>query len=127
MGFLQQFHLVINYKNGSTNKFIDMPSRPLEWKLIALGNLTHLGPFTHDAYIDAYIEDGKFKEVFQKFQSQTFVDNRDNIVDYHLQNGLLYKLHKIFVPKGEWLYLITNSQTFEVAWHFGLGMTMEKL
>ena len=28
MGFLQQFHLVINYKKGIQNKFADMLSRP---------------------------------------------------------------------------------------------------
>jgi hypothetical protein len=28
MGFLQQFHLVIRYKNGIKNKVVDMLSRP---------------------------------------------------------------------------------------------------
>jgi hypothetical protein len=56
--------LVIEYKKGSTNKLEDMLSRPPTSKIIALGTLMHMDPFTHDAYIEAYIEDEDFKEVF---------------------------------------------------------------
>jgi len=34
-------------------------------------------------------------------QSQSHVHDGDNTVDYHLQDGLLYRLDKICVPKGE--------------------------
>jgi hypothetical protein len=65
MGFLQQFHLVIKYKKGNTNKLEDMLPRPPTYKITALGTLMHMDPFTHDAYKEEYKEDEDFKEVFQ--------------------------------------------------------------
>jgi len=99
MGFLQQFHLVIKYKKGSTNKLVDMLSRSPTSKITALGNLMHMDTFTHDAYRESYSKDGDFKEVYQ--QLQIHVNNGDNTVGYHLQDGLLYRLDKLCVPKGE--------------------------
>ena len=64
MGFLHQFHLVIKYKKGNTNKLIDMLSRPPTSKITAFGTLMHMEPFTHDAYRDPYSEDEEFKEVY---------------------------------------------------------------
>jgi hypothetical protein len=63
MGFLQQFHLVINYKNGSTNSLVDMLSSIPTSKITTLGNLMHMEPFTRDPYREEYIEDEEFKEV----------------------------------------------------------------
>ena len=34
-------------------------------KITTLGTMMHMDPFTHDAYIEAYIEDEDSKEVFQ--------------------------------------------------------------
>jgi hypothetical protein len=101
MGFLQQFHLVNKYKNGSTNKLVDMLSRPSTSKITTLRNLMHMEPFIHDAYKEAYIRDEDFKKVFQQLQGQIHVEEGDNKADYHLQNGLLYMLDKLCVPKGE--------------------------
>jgi hypothetical protein len=89
MGFLQQFHLVIKYKKGNTNKLENMLSRPPTSKITSLGTLMHMEPFTHDAYKEAYIEDEDFKEVFQQLQGQIHVEEGDGKVDYHLQNGFL--------------------------------------
>jgi hypothetical protein len=63
MGFLQQFHLVINYKKGRKNKLVDMLSRLPTSNIRALGTMMHMDPSTHDAYKDAYIEYEDFKEV----------------------------------------------------------------
>jgi hypothetical protein len=60
MGFSKQFHLVIKYNKGGTNKFIGMLSRPPTSKIRNLGTLIHMQPFIHDAYT----EDEDFKEVF---------------------------------------------------------------
>ena len=65
MGFLQRYHLVIKYKKGSTNKLVDMLSRPPTSKIIALGTLMIMEPFTDDAYREAYSEDKEFKKVYQ--------------------------------------------------------------
>jgi hypothetical protein len=53
MGFLQQFHLVIKYKKGITNKLKNMLLRPPTSKITALGTLMHMEPFTHDAFKEA--------------------------------------------------------------------------
>jgi hypothetical protein len=74
MGFLQQFHLVIKYKKGSTNKLADMLSQPPTSNITTLGTLMHMDPFTHDAYKEAYIEDEDFKEVFQQLQGQIHIE-----------------------------------------------------
>jgi hypothetical protein len=127
MGFLQQFHLVIKYKKGSTNKLADMLSRPPTSKITALGTLMHMDPFTHDAYKEAYTEDEDFKEVFQQLQGQIHIEEGDGKDDYHFQNGLLYKLDKLCVPKGERLQLIREAHTSKVAGHFGVGKIVSNL
>ena len=72
MGFLQQFHLVIKYKKGTTKKLVDMLSRLSTLNITAFGNLMHIDPFTHDAYREAYSEDQDFKEVYQELQSHLY-------------------------------------------------------
>jgi hypothetical protein len=62
MGFLQQFHLVIKYKKGTSNKVDDMLSRPpivdsIIWKNTSL---------SHDSYVEQYSIDEDFKEVYEK-------------------------------------------------------------
>jgi hypothetical protein len=47
MGFLQQFHLVIKYKKGTSNKVVDMLSRPPIVAFVILKN-TYL---SHDIYV----------------------------------------------------------------------------
>jgi hypothetical protein len=101
MGFLQQFHLVIKYKKGTTNKLVGVLSRPPTSKITALETMMHMDPFTHDAYKEAYIEDEDFKEVFHQLQGQIHIEEGDNKAYYHFQNWLLYKLNKHRVPKGE--------------------------
>jgi hypothetical protein len=64
MGLLQQFHLVIKHKKGSTNKLENMLLCPRTSNIRALGTLMHMDPFTHDAYKEVYTKDEEFKEVF---------------------------------------------------------------
>ena len=58
MGFLQQFQLVIKYKNGTSNKVVDMLSRPPIVASIILKN-TYL---SHDSYVEQYAIDEDFKK-----------------------------------------------------------------
>ena len=118
MGFLQQFHLIIKYKKGSTNKLEYILSRITIDKITTLGTHMHIEPFTHDAYKEEYIEYEDFKEVFQQIQVQFHVEEGDNKVDYHLHDGLLYKLDKLHILKGERLQLIIEEHTTEVARNF---------
>jgi hypothetical protein len=48
MGFLQQFHLVIKYKKGTSNKVADMLSRPPIVASIILKNTS----LSHDSYVE---------------------------------------------------------------------------
>jgi hypothetical protein len=64
MWFLQQFHLVIKYKKGSTKKLVDMLLNLATFKIIDLETLMHMHPFIHDSYKEAHTEDEEFKEVF---------------------------------------------------------------
>jgi hypothetical protein len=62
MGFLQQFHLVIKYKNGTSNKVVDMLSRPPIKTSIILKNTS----LSHDSYVEQCAIDENFKEVYEK-------------------------------------------------------------
>jgi hypothetical protein len=126
-GVLQQFHIVIKYKKENTYKLVDMLSRPPTSKVTTLGNLMYMEPFTHDVYKEAYIKDEDFQEVFQQLQGQFRVKEGDNKDDYHLRHGLLYKLDKLCVPKGERLQLIKEAHTSKVAGHFSVENTVSNL
>jgi hypothetical protein len=65
MGFLQQFHLLIKYKKGMTNKVADMLSRPPMNKISVVGTIMQLEPFTHEVYEEEYVSDVDFGEVYQ--------------------------------------------------------------
>jgi len=86
-----------------------------------------MDPFTHDAYKESYIEHEEFKEVFQYLQGHVRIEEGDEKDDYHFQNGVLYKIDKICVPKGEWLQLIKKIHTFKFARHFGVGKKISNL
>jgi hypothetical protein len=60
MGFLQQFHLVIEYKKGTSNKVVEMRSRPPIAASIGLKNAS----LSHDSYVEQYVVDEYFKDVF---------------------------------------------------------------
>ena len=62
MGFLQQFCLVIKYKKGTSNKVVDMLSRPPIDASIILKN----NSLSHDSYIEQYSIEKYFKEVYAK-------------------------------------------------------------
>lgn len=83
--------------------------------------------FTHDAYTEAYSEDENFKEVFQHLQSQIHVLDGANTIDYHIEDGLLSKLDKLLVPKGEPLQLVREAHTSKIARHLDVGKTMENM
>jgi hypothetical protein len=60
MGFLQQFHLVIKYKKGTSNKVVDLLSRPPIVASVILKNTS----LSHDSYVEKYAIDEDFKEVY---------------------------------------------------------------
>jgi hypothetical protein len=57
MGFLKQFHLVIKYKKGTSNKVANMISKPPIVASIILKNTS----LSHDIYVEQYSIDEEFK------------------------------------------------------------------
>lgn len=66
----------------------------------------YMESFTHDAYRETYIQDEDFEGVIQQLQIQIHANNGDGTIDYDIQNGLLYRLDNLCVPKREKLQLI---------------------
>lgn len=98
MGFLQQFHLLIKYKKGMTNKVADMLSRPPMNKISVVGTIMQLEPFTHEVDEEEYVSDVDFGEVYQQLKKKITAELEEN--EYHLQDRLLYKLRKLFIPQN---------------------------
>jgi hypothetical protein len=115
--FLQQFHLVIKYKKGTSNKVDDMLSRPPIVASIVLNNTS----LSHDRYVEQYSIDEDFKEVYVKLTLGAQVHN------YFLQGKLLYHLRKLCIPTSERVHVIRESRTSLVYGNFGVGKTMAHL
>jgi hypothetical protein len=60
MGFLQQFHLVIKYKNGIHNKVANMLSRPVT----NASTILRYNTLAHEIYVEQYDGDDDFKEIY---------------------------------------------------------------
>ena len=61
MGFLQKNHLVIKYKNGTTNKVVDMLSIPSLNASIILQSIS----LAHECYIEKYATYIDFKDFYE--------------------------------------------------------------
>jgi hypothetical protein len=117
MGFLQQFHLVIKYKKGTSNKVADMISRPPIVASIILKNTS----LSHDSYVEQYATDEDFKELYEKLTRDAQVEN------YFLQEKLLYHLRKLCIPTSEQVHVIQKAHTSLVSGNFWVGKTMSHL
>jgi hypothetical protein len=96
MGFLQQFHLVIKYKNVTSNKVTNMLSRPPIDASIILKNTS----LSHDSYVEQYVIDEDFKEVYENLTLGAQVEI------YCLQGKLLYHLGNLCIPTSERFHVI---------------------
>jgi hypothetical protein len=117
MGFLQQFHLVIKYKKGTSNKVVDMLSRPPIVASIILKNTS----LYHDSYVEQYAIDEYCKEVYEKLTHGAQVEN------YYLQGKLFYHLGKLCIPTSERVHAIREAHTSLMFGHSGVGKTMAHL
>jgi hypothetical protein len=108
--YLQQFHLNIKYKTGSTNRIVDCLNRPpvvtLTMVLESCGHETSGWP-------QLYEIDPDFATTYQMLGANTVVDN------FHLQDGLLCRLGHICVPSSERVKLIWEAHYSRVVGHFG--------
>lgn len=114
MGFLQQFHLVIKYKKGTSNKVVDMLSRPP----ISSSIIFHNASLYFESYVEQYANNNDFKEIYATLTHGSQVDN------YHLQGKLLYHLGKLCIPIGERVHVIREAHTSLVFGRFGVEKTL---
>jgi hypothetical protein len=96
LGFLQQFHLLIKYKKGAMNKLANMLSWPPLKKIAIVGVIMQLEPFTHDLLSEDYEGDEYFRGVYKQLKERSVTSMEGN--EYHLQDGMLYKLDKLCIP-----------------------------
>jgi hypothetical protein len=116
--YLQQFHLNIKYKTGSTNRVVDFLSRPpvvtLTMVLDSCGHETSGWPHLYET-------DPDFATTYQMLGANTVVTN------FHLQDGLLCHLGHLCVPSSERVKMIWESHYSRVAGHFGVEKTVAVL
>lgn len=89
---MQQFHLNIKYKKGSTNRVIDCLSQP------PIATLTMvLDSWGHKTYrwYQLYANDRDFATIYQAVREGTPVEN------FHIQDGLLCHLGQFYVNSRE--------------------------
>jgi hypothetical protein len=73
-----------------------MLSRPPLKKIVASGMIMQLEPFTRELLSEDYEGDEDFTGVYKKIKERLVVVMEGN--EYHLKDGLFYKLDKICIP-----------------------------
>jgi len=116
--YLQQFHLNIKYKTGSTNRVDDCLNRPpvvtLTTVLDSCGHETSGWPQLYETNPD-------FATTYQMLCANAVVDN------FHLQDGLLCRLGHICVPSSEQVKLILEYHYSRVVRHSSVEKTVAML
>jgi hypothetical protein len=95
--YLQQFHLNIKYKTGSTNRVADYLSIPPVTTLTIV-----LDSYDDETsgWTQLYETDPDFATAYQMLGAKAVMDN------FHLQDGLLCRLGHICVPSSEQVKMI---------------------
>jgi hypothetical protein len=116
--YLQQFHLNIKYKTGSTNLVVDYLNQPpvasLTTVLDSCGHETSGWPHLYETYPD-------FSTTYQMLGSNSVVTN------FHLQDETLCHLGHLYVPSSERANMIWEAHYSQVARHFGVENTVAML
>jgi hypothetical protein len=109
--YLQQFHLNIKYKTGSTNHVSHCLNRP---PVVALTTVLEFCGHETSGWPQLYETDPDFATTYQMLGENIVFDN------FHLQDGLLCRLGHICVPSSERVKLIWEAHYSRVAGHFVL-------
>jgi hypothetical protein len=116
--YLQQFHLNIKYKKGSTNNVADCLSRPPIMALTTV--LNSCGHETSDWPL-LYTSDPEFGHTYN-----TLLEGKQ-VPNFHLQDALLCHLGHLCVPSSERAKMIWEAHYSRVAGHFGVEKTVAVL
>jgi hypothetical protein len=116
--YLQQFHINIKYKTGSTNHVIDCLSRP---PVATLTMVLHSCGHEASEWPQLYKSDPDFTTTYQMLGTGM------TVTEFHLQDGLLCHLGHLCVPSSEHAKMIWEAHYSRMAGHFGMENTMEVL
>ena len=120
--YLQQFHLVIKYKKGATNRMVDLLSRPPpQLKILSV----HCA--SYEDWKPLYAFDPFFSTIWTSLKQPIFL-NQTPFLYYHIHDGWLYKLDKLFVPIiNDRLVLIHESHASSYGGNFDTFKTTQHL
>ena len=116
--YLQQFHLNIKYKKGSTNNVADCLNRPRIMVITTM--LNSCGHETSDQPL-LYKSDPEFSHTYQ-----TLLEG-NQVPKFHLQDVLLCHMGHLYVPSSEHAKIIWEAHYSRVAGHFGVEKIMAVL
>lgn len=74
---------------------------------------------SHEIYVQQYVVDVDFKDIYEKLTHVSQVDN------YHFQGKLLYHLGKLCIPTNERINVIIEACNSLMSGHLGVGKTFE--
>jgi len=102
-----------------------MLSMPPATNVVAASTVLQLEPFTHKDYKELYVEDAEFKDVYQECEQG---GTSEFSSDFHLQNGLLYRMGRLCIPQEDTrICLIREAHILKVAGHFGASQIVSNL
>lgn len=113
--YLQQFHLIIKYKKGITNNVVDCFSHPPTYHALMIMFTSHLGFLT---WSSQYAQDPDFGVTYTSLQNPS-TSNLRPYQDFHVKEGLLYKLDKLCVPQDHRVSLLKEAHSTLYGGHFG--------
>jgi hypothetical protein len=116
--YLQQFHLNIKYKKGSTNNVVDCLSQP---PIMALTTVLNSCEHETSDWPLLYTSDSKFVHTYNTLLAGKQVPN------FHIQDALLCHLGHLYVPSSECAKMIWEAHYSRVAGHFRVKKTMAVL
>ena len=71
----------------------------------------------HSIYVEEYDNDEEFQELYESLRH----GYRNEELNYHIHDKLLYHLGKICIPQSERVYVIREAHTSLISGHFGVG------
>ena len=77
----------------------------------------------HESYIEQYVEDIDFKDVYEPLTHGTQVEEES----YHVHDKLLYHLCKLCIRQGERAHVIREAHSSRVSGHNGVGKIVAQL
>jgi hypothetical protein len=94
-------------------------------KIATFGMIMQLETFTHELLSENYEGDEGFGGVYNKLKDRlvTFMEGNE----YHLQDGILYKMEKLCIPWDKKVQLMIEAHTYRVEGNFCMTKTIVNL